>query len=208
MPPNSEGKKEKRLRYEDVRLQIRNGDVLMFKGRYFSSSAIKWLSGSTYSHAGIAVWWNKRLMIMEAMKRGVRILPLSRKISSYLGEVEWFSCIQEIPEGDRLKMVIFAQEELGKKYARWKTIVFGWKLLFKRDLSERDELRRESKLYCSQYVAQVYNSVGLDLRKDRADRFMSPDDIAHSPLLERKGVFLIRKRIFLQLKEGTQLEIE
>jgi hypothetical protein len=201
-------KSETKIRYDVVRPHIKNGDVLMFKGKYRSSFLIKWLTKSSYSHAGIAVWWNKRLMVMETVEEGVRIIPLSRKIDSYRGNVEWFTCNRKISKRDRLKMVISAQEELGKSYAKWKTIVFGWKIFFKRKLSEKDDLRRENKLFCSQYVAQVYNSVGLDLRKDRADRFMSPDDIANSPLLEKKGVFFIRKRIFLQLKEGTQFEIE
>jgi hypothetical protein len=84
-------------------------------------------------------------------------------------------------------MVILAQEELGKSYARWKAMLFGLKVLFKRDLSIIDELRMENKLFCSQYVAQIYNSIGLDLKKNREDRFMSPGDIARSPLLEKRG---------------------
>jgi hypothetical protein len=130
-------------------------------------------------------------MIMEAVMRGVRVAPLSRNIYQHKGNVEWFSCKKEIAEEDRLRMVIFAQEELGKSYARWKAVLFGVKVLFKRDLSEKDELRMENKLFCSQYVAQIYNSIGLDLRKNREDRFMSPGDIARSSLLEKRGEFKI-----------------
>jgi hypothetical protein len=65
-------------------------------------------------------------------------------------------------------------------------------VLFKRDLSKKDELRMENKLFCSQYVAQIYNSIGLDLKKNREDRFMSPGDIARSSLLEKRGEFKIR----------------
>jgi len=179
-------------RYDLVRPQIRNGDVLMFKGKYRSSFLIKWLTKSSYSHAGIAVWWNERLMIMEAVMSGVRVAPLSRNVYQHEGNVEWFSCKKEISEEDRLKMIIFAQEELGKSYARWKAVLFGVKVLFKRDLSEKDELRMENKLFCSQYVAQIYNSIGLDLKKNREDRFMSPGDLARSPLLEKRGEFKIR----------------
>jgi hypothetical protein len=180
------------LRYGLVRPHIKNGDVLMFKGKYRSSFLIRWLTKSAYSHAGIAVWWNERLMIMEAVMRGVRVTPLSRNIHQHKGNVEWFGCKKEIDEGDRLRMVIFAQEELGKSYARWKAVLFGVKVLFKRDLSEKDELRMENKLFCSQYVAQIYNSIGLDLKKNREDRFMSPGDIARSSLLEKRGEFKIR----------------
>jgi hypothetical protein len=124
--------------------------------------------------------------------RGVRVAPLSRNIYQHHGNVEWFTSNKNISEEDRLKMVIFAQEELGKSYARWKAVLFGLKVLFKKDLSEKDELRMENKLFCSQYVAQIYNSIGLDLKKNREDRFMSPGDIAKSPLLEKRGKFKIR----------------
>ena len=182
----------KMLRYDEVRLQIKNGDVIMYAGKKTLSKLISWVTRSPYSHAGIAVWWNERLMVMEAVMRGVTIAPLSRNIFQHHGNVEWFSCKKEISEEDRLKMVIFAQEELGKSYARWKTMLFGLKILLNRNLSRKDQLRMENKLFCSQYVAQIYNSVGLDLKKNREDRFMSPGDIAKSPLMEKKGRFIIK----------------
>jgi hypothetical protein len=149
-------------------------------------------------------------MVMEAVEEGVRIIPLSRKIESYRGNVEWFTCNREISKRDRLRMVISAQEELGKRYAKWKTIVFAWKILFKRKVSDKDELRKENKLFCSQYVARIYNSVGLDLKEGRADRFTSPDDIANSDLLRpRRGVFRVSGgSIELIPEEGTSTEIK
>lgn len=206
----AQGEEMRKIRYDVIRPYIKNGDVLMFKGKYRSSFLIQRVTKSSYSHAGIAVWWNKRLMVMEAVEEGVRIIPLSRKIESYRGNVEWFTCNREICKRDRLKMVISGQEELGKKYARWKSIVFAWKILFKRKLSEKDEVRKENKLFCSQYVAGIYNSVGLDLKEDRADRFMSPDDIANSDLLRpRRGVFRVSGgSIELIPEEGIRPEIK
>jgi hypothetical protein len=182
----------KKAKYEEIRLQIKNGDVFLYREKGIVAGIIRWLTHSTYSHAGIAVWWNERLMVMEAVMRGVRITPLSRNIYQHKGSVEWYSCKKEISDEDRLRMVIFAQEELGKRYAAWKAILLGWKVLSKRDLGERDRLRRENKLFCSQYVAQIYNSIGLDLKKNREDRFMSSGDIARSPLMEKRGEFKIK----------------
>jgi hypothetical protein len=182
----------KQSKYNEVRLQIKNGDVILYTGKKIFSKLISWLTRSPYSHAGIAVWWNERLMVMEAVMGGVRIAPLSRNIYQHKGNVEWFSSKKEISDEDRLRMVIFAQEELGKSYARWKAVLFGLKILLNRDLSRKDQLRMENKLFCSQYVAQIYNSIGLDLKKNREDRFMSPGDVARSPLLEKRGEFKIR----------------
>jgi hypothetical protein len=197
-----------RIRYDVIRPHIKNADVLMFQGKYRSSALIKRLTRSPYSHAGIAVWWNKRLMVMEADSKGVVVSRLSSKLEKYKGKVELYTHKEEISKEDRDRMIDFAQEELGKEYATWKALVFGWKVLFKRKLSERDGLRKENKLFCSQYVAQIYNAGGKDLKKNRDDRFMSPNDIANSDKLKRKGIFLLRKRIFLVTDEGAEIHIE
>ena len=179
-------------RYEEVRLQIKNGDVIMYEGKSMVPKLVSWFTRSPYSHAGIAVWWNERLMVMEATMRGVMVMPLSRSILRHKGKVEWFISKQEISDEDRFRMVIFAQEEFGKSFARWKAVLFGLKILLNRNLSKKDQLRMENKLFCSQYVAQIYNSIGLDLKKNREDRFMSPGDIAKSPLMEKRGEFKIK----------------
>ena len=179
-------------RYEEVRPQIKNGDVIMYEGKSMVPKLVSWFTRSPYSHAGIAVWWNERLMVMEATMRGVMVMPLSRSILRHKGKAEWFISKQEISDEDRLRMVIFAQEELGKSFARWKAVLFGLKILLNRNLSKKDQLRMENKLFCSQYVAQIYNSIGLDLKKNREDRFMSPGDIARSPLMEKRGEFKIK----------------
>jgi hypothetical protein len=191
---NRKRTKPRILRYEEIRDQIKNGDVLMYKGRGLISSIIQWATRSSYSHAGIAAWWNERLMVLEAKGRGVVASPFSRNVKEYRGSVEWFSCVREISEEGRLSMVIFAQEELGKRYGRLKTIYLGLKSLFERNMEKRDRLKKESKLFCSEYVAQIYNSIGMDLKEQRSDRFMKPGDIAESPLLERRGTLKLHSK--------------
>jgi len=127
-------------------------------------------------------------MVFEAVGKGVVVTPLSANVRAYHGNVEWFSCVDEIPEADRRRMIDLAQRELGKEYARWKAVALGLKILFQRDREKRDALRREHQLFCSHYVAQVYNAVGKDLKKGVSDRFMSPADVAGSPLLARVGI--------------------
>jgi hypothetical protein len=173
--------------YEQSRSQIKNGDVLMYRGHSLPSRIIRWATGSRYSHAGIAAWWNDRLMVMEAVGKGVVVTPISKNIRSYHGSVEWFTSAEEIPDDQRLKMVEFAQRELGKEYALWRTLFLGIRVLFRRDLESKDKLRREKQLFCSHYVAETYNAIGRDLKKGVSDSFMSPGDIATSPLLKRIG---------------------
>jgi len=127
-------------------------------------------------------------MAMDAVGRGVIIIPLSANIEHYHGHVHWFSSKRELSQDERTRMVIFAQEELGKEYALLRAIWLGLQLLFRWKREVRDDLRREQKLFCSAYVAQIYNSVGIDLKKGVSDAFTTPQDIAQSPALIEKGV--------------------
>lgn len=180
--------------YDATRPLIKDGDVLMYRGRSLESRLIRWATRSKYSHAGLAVWWNDRLMVMEAVGRGVVLSPLSKNVRSYSGSVEWFSSVEEISAEERVRMIQIAQQELGKEYALWRALILGWRVLFQKDIEKRDGLRREARLFCSHYVAAVYNAIGKDLKRGVSDRFMSPGDIASSPMLKRMGA--LRKRQF------------
>ena len=174
--------------YVDVRSDIRDGDVLLYTGRSGVSRWIRSVTGSRYSHAGIALWWHGRLTVLEAVRSGVVATLLSRNVTHYHGGVELFQCTEEIDDASRAKMVRFAQEQLGKKYSLWKALVVFFYLTFHWKRDTRDKLRRTGSLFCSHLVAQVYTQADKDLKKDLNDRFMSPRDIAESPLLKRMAV--------------------
>jgi hypothetical protein len=174
-----------RVGYDEARLKILDGDVLLYRGRSLASRIIRWATGSPYSHAGLAVWWNERLMVLEAVSKGVVVTPLSANVRGYHGDVEWFTTVDVIEHEERKRIVEVAQRELGKEYDTWRAVWLGFRVLFGRSLERRNALRRERKLFCSLYVATVYNAIGRDLSRDVSDRFTSPADIARSPILRR-----------------------
>jgi hypothetical protein len=188
MNESSSTNRTKAVNYDDIRSQIKNGDVLMYRGKSLQSRIIMFITRSNFSHAGIAAWWNNRLMVMEAVGKGVVATPMSLSVGKYDGRVEWFTSAEEISDDERLQMIKFAQEELGKEYATWKATKLGLKIFFQHDKEKRDQLRRERQLFCSYYVAQIYNSIGRDLKRGVSDRFMTPRDIADSPMLRRVAV--------------------
>jgi hypothetical protein len=176
------------LSYSGMRKTVASGDVLLYEGEKLFSRIIKKVTRSRFSHAGISVWWNERLMVMEAVGRGVVVTPLSASVGHYKGHVHWYTSKRLLSEEERKRMIIFAQEELGKEYALWKAIWVGIQLLFKWKPEQRDELKRERKLFCSAYVAQIYNSIGVDLKPGLSDSSVVPEDIATSPELLSRGV--------------------
>ena len=179
---------EEVLKYESVRKEIRDGDVLLYQGKGFISRLVQLFTGSAYSHAGLAVKWNDRLMVMEAVGKGVIISPLSRSVGYYKGNVDWYQSREPIADDGRKKMIIAAQKELGKSFTKCGLLLIGAYIVIRKKFDENDAFVRSKKFFCSFYVAATYNAAGLDLKQGTADRFTTPDDIARSPLLKKKGV--------------------
>ena len=180
------------LRYDRVRREIKDGNILLYKAKGllrsgFLPTLVQLVTRSPHSHAGFAAWWNERLMVMEAIGNGVIVNPLSLSLERYHATVKWWCCREEIPDGKRLEMILYAQKELGKSYTALLAFWFMIKMLFVGNFDKNDCFREETSLYCSQFVAQAYNKVGLDLKKERSDRYMSPNDIARSKLLVYQG---------------------
>ncbi len=176
------------LSYSGSRKKIRNADILLYRGTSRLSRLIQLLTRSPYSHAGLAVWWNGRLMVMEAVGKGIVVTPMSANVAHYDGGVEWYQHRDNIPEKSRKKMLEFAQQQLGKEYSFLGLFAFLLYKIFPWRNEKVDDLCRSKRLFCSFYVAQVYNSIGLDLKNNRADRFMSPRDIASSEKLKKVAV--------------------
>jgi len=174
------------MNYHYLRYDIKDGDVLLYKGKGLLSKAIRLLTKSEYSHAGVAVWWHYRLMVLEAVGKGVVLTPMSKNLKHYKGTVHWFTSKKFISQPKRLRMIDFAQQELGKKYSKWKLVILGYILVFGKNRDKRDKLRKENSLVCSHYVAQIYNSSGIDLKENVSDAFTLPEDIAKSDKLVYK----------------------
>lgn len=174
------------MNYELYRNQIKDGDILLYKGKSLLSKAIRLLTKSEYSHAGIAIWWKDRLMVLEATGKGVFPIPMSKNLKHYKGIVHCFTSKKYIPQVKRTKMMHFAMEEIGKEYSKWKLVVFGYILIFGKNKDKRDEFRKTNSLVCSHYVAQIYTYSGEDLKKGVSDAFTLPEDIAKSDKLTYK----------------------
>lgn len=164
--------------YLQHRNDMQDGDVLMFKGQSWLSKIIKWRTQSDYSHAGIVVWWNDRLMVLEAIGQGVLARPISYNLNHYSGDIEYFRPSREIATETRTLMAQFAQAQLGKKYASRRLVGFFFKLLFNRPMQSHDNESAAGRYFCSEYVADIYAKHGLDLDIERSSGYTSPDRLA------------------------------
>jgi hypothetical protein len=88
----SELRNEVKATYQEVRDQVRMGDILLFQGNMALSHAIRWASHGLYSHCAlVAPAWDQRILVMQAEMSGVEIVPASHAVDPYDGLVDWWA---------------------------------------------------------------------------------------------------------------------
>ena len=169
--------------YAEVRGKIRDGDIVLFRGRSLVSRWICWVTGSKYSHAGVVGWWNNHLMVLEAVPKGVVATRLSAIVNGYPGSAELWTTDKDI---DREEIVRAAQLLLGRGYSMMKAFAMGRRIIYG-GMKGKDPDQSPDGFLCSEFVSRVWRAGGLDLKEDAPDRFTKPKDIATSIHLRKIG---------------------
>jgi len=173
------------VEYAGIRGQIRDGDILLFRGKSWISRLICWVTGSPYSHSAILAWWNGRLMVLEAVGPGVTTSRMSVVVSKYSGKVELWTTDEHLA---RAEVIRTAQLLLGKRYSTFKLFRNLKQLVFGRPRQEpADPEAPPEDFVCSEFVSRVWRAGGIDLVKDAPDVYTKPSDIAKSPRLRKVG---------------------
>lgn len=121
MPSVSTAQSRLNLFREHIAPDLVPGDLLLFAGRGFWSSAIQFFSRSPYSHIGVLDYWRKQWCCLEAKeRRGVRPIALELLITGYPGVIEWFHIQQ--PQFNRDKALEYAVACMGLDYSNRQNI--------------------------------------------------------------------------------------
>jgi hypothetical protein len=178
--------------YEEVRLRICSGDLLLCQGTSTFSRLIQHATGSPWSHVGCLVWAQAldRLLVFESVESiGCRAIPLSRYVSNYAGDGHGYP--GRIFVGRHTGFVpdaapaytAFAQRAidlLGSPYdtqtilriaARVMAAKLGW---------ESEPLGTDKSYICSEFCWEIYHAFGLTLAYGTAG-YIAPCDFATAP---------------------------
>ena len=171
------------LRYDEVRGSLRDGTVLLFRGRGIFSRLIQAKGRAPWSHAALLAWWGRRLMVVEAREgAGVRAIPLSTVLLEG-HHVEAYDVVGADADARRLA-VSEAVSWLSSRYG-WRTIVrigaaallvpLAWippigavRRAWSRPLRDASG-RPTSGLICSELVARAWLYAGVSLVQDIPD---------------------------------------
>lgn len=172
---------ERRVSYSLLRDQIDDGDVILFRGNAELSHVISDISQSAYSHAGLVLTWYGRRMLLSAEMPRVQAIPLSLKVATYNGRIDWYKLTPEAREKlDIQRLAVEALTNLGVEYGTGK--LFDLASHFILGTEANDDDANPTTLVCSQYVSRCFRLAGMDLSL-KSDLATVPGEIAVSPYL-------------------------
>jgi len=166
-------------------------DILLYKGKDFTSWLIEVGTSSVYSHVAIVIDPKINLGIESntGHQSGVRAFDL-RKLS--LSEVDVYRIKPDFLEKVRKeKAISFLVDHLGAKYDWWGVIGLGLlKVLslitFTLTKKLNNNFQKKKDYFCSELCYETFVAGGLDIVPDvpEAD-ITSPGDIAKSRIIEK-----------------------
>jgi len=175
-----------RARYRQVRPQIRDSDLLLFRQRGLIALAGR----GKHGHAAMAAWWGDDLFLLETRALvGSRAVTCSSQVKRYSGRIDVFRVNPDDrwPEYDRAGAVRFMRRLAGREYGY--VGLLGAALLhlpivrlFARPTTDDTSVAARPP-FCSQACALAYRiGGGVDPVPYLADRLTEPADLARSAL--------------------------
>jgi hypothetical protein len=173
----------------DVQREIKDGDLLLFRGSGFVSRLISAAGRSDYTHAARAVWWGNDLFCCEVRElKGGRAVSLESQIERFPGAIDVFEAnpSNRWREFNRYGAVRYMRRLAGCDYGYrgvWLAALRRlpiWRFWVSADSDDRRVANQPP--FCSQACAMADRiGGGVDPVPHLADRMTEPADLARSP---------------------------
>jgi hypothetical protein len=198
------------VKYDEVEHLIKDGYVLLFRGKSFISKCIQTLTQSEYSHVGLASWSNgNKDPILECVEYrefyGARSINLRNYVNQQPGVIDVFMpCLSFYTtsfdastmelrrhthhfDGRTITRDFRHYTGLGYSYTRI-LLMMWYHLPFLRWMTSygyADDKMSDKLIYpvCSTAVAHFFSKHYTDLVKFKANENCEPADISRSPIL-------------------------
>lgn len=166
--------------YDEIRSQLKTGDLFFSSGGYFFSGMIQGLTKSTWSHVAIIYKDEElgRVLVLEAEPFvGVRLIPLSKYLNDYKGTMKPYKgqivlARLAIPlnKEDLNSGISFGLDELTRPYDNVEIVRIMVRILFK--ITKRSENRA---YICSEFVRDILAESKVVM--PYFDTYISPDNV-------------------------------
>jgi hypothetical protein len=192
--------------YEQAQKQIKEADVLLFRGEGLMSWLIKRYGGGAHSHAAMAHWDDDDLQCVEFREfKGGRAVSMKSQVETHPDNIDVFRAADLIRIGDSKYNLDYGKdsvsERIGDTMKEITGLDYGWKNFWKlakhyapfcrlAEQNMKDEEPNEV-FVCSTAVTYAYRKNYLDPTPYLADSATTPADLARSALFSYQ--FTIQK---------------
>lgn len=188
--------------------RVRDGDILLCSGNDPFSRLIGWATKSPWTHVALAFRWPDlhRIMVFEAVQRlGVRTVTLERFISEsstgkkpYPGKIilarhrDYAGVSGKSGEAAMRRLADAAVDCFGDRFAPGEILRIAARICVGRTSAKTPKfLTRRHEFICSEYAAECFQAVGVEIEWDGRG-FIAPADFAADPNV--KAIAQIRTR--------------
>ena len=167
------------LSYNEIRANLKSGDILFTSGDYLISRAIQKMTGSPWSHVGIVFRLDSigRVLLLESVEdMGVRFAPLSKYLNDYedgkpyKGRAVIARC-KDVKSETVKGLSTFGIDELTQPYDKDEIAKIMARITLGIGKKERDR-----EYICSELVYECFAHSGKEFAYN-ANGFISPEDI-------------------------------
>ena len=166
--------------------ELREGDVILFKGKHAHDNAIRCCTASDYNHVALVVENGGELELFESTAVGVGCVPLEFYINSYYWShmrAQFHKVVvrklttaegRGISRRLRVELIRYQEEMVGRKF-KLNPLTYMQALL---SLPHREDM---SSTFCSQLAAGAYKRMGLLPPEPAASSYFPRDFSTRSP---------------------------
>ena len=177
--------------YDELRKEIRSGDILLCSGNAVFSNLIKNATGSIWSHVAFVLRLDAidRIMLLESVESiGVRAVSLRSYLNDYNGTEQPYPGTMMLARHTDMKaeniqnLSKHAVDLLGHPYNTQEIIRIAARISMGSlgiNANGIDELTQR-EFICSEYAYECFQSVGVKIEFDKLG-FISPADFARCP---------------------------
>lgn len=199
MPNKFDPQNPNYVAWNTAKLQIRDADLLLFRGHSTFSRLISIAGHNSHTHAATAAWWGPELFCLETVAfHGGRAETLQSQVEQNPGLIDVYRPnAQNAPDYDPAAVVEYMKQVTGRPYG-WYTIYrvsllslpgIRWLVPPDTDIAQRDTHMPD----CSQARVEADAAGGGFPVMELAPWLVSPGQLAQSPFYEYK--FTLRPEV-------------
>lgn len=149
--------------YYNIRSEIKDGDIILYRGNSILAKSIQYFDKAYYNHAGVVKRIGDRLFTIDMWHFGIEFIPLSRRINDY----EYFCVVRPKEKDDELiKKSVDSLFEKVERDTQYDYFLLPRIALLKKTGIDLVGMGKRNRFICSELCQYFTNNLEIDCYKN------------------------------------------